>query len=408
MRKYKYVKHQKKMKLLFLFSIILFLYISKKHSNKITIDESKIFTTWATGIHPARSTPIKLNGNSLRQILKITAPGQKIRIKLSNQNGDSKLEIKKACIANVTNKNETNGKSMKYFKFNGKRNIIIEKGEEFYSDPIFYPLEPSSEIAISLYFGMVPNKLSGHNYSTTYSYIEKGNKIKKRIFTNKYKVEHWYFISAIEVISDDEPKKTIVCFGDSITDGVVFYNNERANYPDLLYDKLLKNNMGDIAVVNEGINAERITEQGIQRFDHEVLDIKGIGYIIVLYGVNDLNVLNSTSKEIIEGYREIIEKARIKNILIYAGTIIPFSDYNKKYLWNKNKEKVRKEVNNWIKRTKPKNGGFDSYFDFDKYLKDPKNETRMNDIYDSGDGIHPGLEGSKKMVELINLDLFSK
>lgn len=51
----------------------------------------------------------------------------------------------------------------------------------------------------------------------------------------------------------------------------------------------------------------------------------------------------------------------------------------------------------------------DAFFDFDKLLKDPKNETVMKDEYDSGDGIHPSLEGNKKMVESIDdLTLFTK
>ena len=46
---------------------------------------------------------------------------------------------------------------------------------------------------------------------------------------------------------------------------------------------------------------------------------------------------------------------------------------------------------------------------FDKLLKDPENETIMKDEYDCGDGIHPGLEGCKKMVEGIDdLTLFTK
>lgn len=74
---------------------------------------------------------------------------------------------------------------------------------------------------------------------------------------------------------------------------------------------------------------------------------------------------------------------------------------HKKYLWNKQKEKIREETNNWIRNTKPEKGGFDHFFDFDSTIKDPKNKTIMKVIDDSGDGIHPGNEGYKKMVDVI-------
>lgn len=79
-----------------------------------------------------------------------------------------------------------------------------------------------------------------------------------------------------------------------------------------------------------------------------------------------------------------------------------------KHFWNKKKEKERLKVNKWIRETDPKKGGFDSYIDFDKYLKSPKNNSILENIYDSGDGIHPSVEGYKKMVEIININLFSK
>ena len=46
------------------------------------------------------------------------------------------------------------------------------------------------------------------------------------------------------------------------------------------------------------------------------------------------------------------------------------------YLWNKKKEKLRNEINEWIRRTKPNKGEFDAFFDYDKELKGPKNETK--------------------------------
>ena len=199
--------------------IILFLFSQKKFCNNInSYDDSTYFTTWATAIHRTSLPSIKLNNKSLRQIIRVSSSGEKIRIKFSNILGKSKLEIKRVCIADVIDNNIINEKSMKFLTFNGNKNVVIKSGDEIYSDTIEYPLKALSKVAISIYFGSAPKYISGHYLSLTYSYIENGYSIFKKEFSGTTKIAHWYFISAME-ISSDNPKKTIVCFGDSITDG---------------------------------------------------------------------------------------------------------------------------------------------------------------------------------------------
>ena len=414
-----YVKFRKSKnkKYIIIFSIILLFSIIflnlRKDTNNIqnfqnlnNIDESKYFTTWATALQRARPPPFEFEGNSFRQIVRISASGEKLRIKLSNIFGNRNLEIKGVSVANIISNSEIDNNSMKILTFNGKESIIIEKRREIYSDTIIYPLKSLSYLAISIYFGSVPESLSGHHISFTYSYFEKGNTIKSKIFSEKNKIPRWYFISAIEVFSNI-PKKVIVCFGDSITDGMSNTDDARFNYPNILLSKLHENkDTSEIAIINEGIVGDEITTDGINRFEHDVLNIKGIKYIILLFGINDIFRWKN-SDEIISVYRKIIEKAHKRNIFIYGGTLIPCTHLKMRHYLEREKE--RQKVNKWIRETSPKNGGFDDYFDFDKALKDPNDEIKIKDEYDCGDGIHPNLEGYKKMVECINdLKLFTK
>jgi lysophospholipase L1-like esterase len=129
-----------------------------------------------------------------------------------------------------------------------------------------------------------------------------------------------------------------------------------------------------------------------------------VTYIIVLIGINDIGS-NLNSSQIISAYKQIIEEAHKNNLFIYAGIILPFGNCKK---WNKEKEIIRQEVNNWIRNTKSENGGFDAIFDFDKFIKDSNVETKMIKEYDCGDGLHPSPEGHKKIAEAIdNLELFT-
>ena len=353
------------MKFILIFLPLIIFYISKEPII-LKFEESTYFTTWATSIYALYRYHNNLNNHSIRQIIRISASGDKIRLKISNKLGENKLEIKKVCIANLISNSQIDTNTIKYLKFNGKNSVIIPKGKEIYSDTIMYPLKPISDIAISIYFGSVPKNKSGHYYSKTFSYIEEGYKIRNRIFSEKNKISNWFFIEALEV-SSENPKNTVVFFGDSITDGISGTHDTRNNYPDIFSSKLHKKiKAQEIAVINKGINADRLTEKGIKRYEHDVLNIKGVKYIVVLYGVNDLNAINRTSSQIISAYKSIIKQAHKKKLYIYSGTIMPFAEFQRSHKWDKRKEKVRIEVNRWIRKTKPDKGGFDAIFDYDK------------------------------------------
>ena len=391
------------------FFILIFLLVTLTNQLKDdSFDESKYFTTWGTAIISTAAPTKELSYNSLRQIIHISTSGEKLRLKLSNKFGKTDLVIQSISIADSASQGtgEININSLAVLTFNGKQGIIIPPGSEIYSDTIPYSLKALSEIAISIYFGETPSDLSGHTNSRTNSFIEEGNRIYEQVFSKVNKIAHWYFISAIEVYSDS-PKNVIVCFGDSITDGTGSNNDKQNRWTDFFSLKLrLNEDTSDIAVVNKGISGNRIITQGIKRFSYDVLEVKGVKYIMVLYGVNDINLLNATSSEVISAYKQIIKEAHRNNIFIFAGTILPYGNFHR---WTEEREIYRKEVNYWIRNTGPEEGGFDYVFDYDEIIKDPNDETKIFTDYDSGDGIHPNSEGYQKMVQAIDkLDIFTR
>ena len=392
--------------------IILFITVSISYSIGKPLEEDSpdefFSTTWGTAILNTESPKMELSQNSIRQIVHISASGTNLRLKLTNRIGKTDLEIKELTIADSISQGtgEIDPKTLAQLTFDGKKSTKILAGKEIYTDVIPYNLKSLSEIAISIYFGSTPDNLSGHPGSRTYSFIEEGNTVKNQTFSTENKIDHWYFIEAIEVYSNPV-KPTVVCFGDSITDGQGSSNDNQNRWTDMLSIKLhLNKDTSDVAVVNKGINGNRLTTQGIERFSHDVLEVKGVSHILVLYGVNDINLINATSADIILAFRQIIAEAHQNNLLIFAGTILP---YGKFYRWTEQREKYRQEVNNWIRNTKSENGGFDAVFDFDNLLKDPKSETKLYEDYDSGDGLHPNPEGYLRMAQAIDkLKLFAK
>ena len=66
------------------------------------------------------------------------------------------------------------------------------------------------------------------------------------------------------------------------------------------------------------------------------------------------------------------------------------------------KEVIRQEVNYWI-RNEPT---FDAVIDFDAVLRDPQDEGRLAEAYNSGDSIHPSDAGYSAMANAIDLEIF--
>ena len=237
----------------------------------------------------------------------------------------------------------------------------------------------------------------------TNSFIEKGNKINEEKFSDEYKIEHWYFISNIEILNTKNIKG-LVCFGDSITDGRFSSIDKQERWPDFLYNKL-KNEKKDIAINNQGISGTFITTNGIERFENDVINQNGTKYIIILYGINDITKLNKNEKEIIETYKKLIKKAHEFNMLIYGGTLTPFKGYR---IYSEEKNNVRNKVNEWMRNSININDGFDEIIDFDKVLRDNNDINKLKNIYNSGDGIHPNSLGYEKMIDAFNdLSIFN-
>ena len=100
----------KKTKVIIIHAILL-LYISIKPII-LKFEESTYFTTWATSIYTLRSYHKNLNHHSIRQIIRISSSGEKIRLKISNKSGENNLEIRKICIADLISKSQIDTKTI--------------------------------------------------------------------------------------------------------------------------------------------------------------------------------------------------------------------------------------------------------------------------------------------------------
>jgi len=349
-----------------------------------------------------------LSNNTLRQVVHVSIGGERLRLKFSNEYGNSQITMKSVHLALSKGGSSINSDTDNILTFNGKSSITIPTGQVAVSDTLDYNLSPLTDVAITIYFGDTPTSITGHPGSRTTSYIQSGDIAADSSMSKSVAVDHWYIVTGIDVLTDTR-KRAIVTLGDSITDGRGSTTNGNNRWPDNIARRLQENpDTSNVAILNQGIGGNAVLSGGlgptaIKRFNRDVLGQSGVSWLIILEGINDIGESSkkSVSTDLINAYNDFINKAHNKNILVYGIPILPFggSQY-----YSKDYEVVRQTVNNWIRSSNK----FDAVIDLDAAVRNPEDNTKLLGIYDSGDHLHLNVPGYKKMAEMIDLKLFTK
>ena len=134
--------------------------------------------TWGTApqlTEPANMPPAPgLSGNTLRQVVRVSVGGERLRARFSNEFGTAPLTIEAARVAASGGEGAIDPATDRALTFGGAAAVTIPPGGEAGSDPFAFPLPPLSPVAITLRFGQVPADLTGHPGSRTTSYLQPG------------------------------------------------------------------------------------------------------------------------------------------------------------------------------------------------------------------------------------------
>jgi lysophospholipase L1-like esterase len=220
------------------------------------------------------------------------------------------------------------------------------------------------------------------------------------------------YVAGVGAASRSSPA-VVVAFGDSLTEGGGF---TRRPWPEVLAERLRQQpRTRAISVANAGISGNRLLREGfgpsgLRRFDPDVLARRGVRWVIVLIGINDLGYPGSveredprvTAEQLIEAYRRLIAQAHAAGVKIHGGTLLPFEGTDSPGYHAADKEQVRQAVNAWIRTSSE----FDGVVDFDLATRDPRQPARLLGACDSGDHLHPNDAGHRAMGEAVDLALF--
>jgi len=370
---------------------------------------NKWVSLWGNAVSITENRPESYSKDiTLRYPIYSAFSGDSIKITLDNYCGTDVVSIGEATIFCKD----------KFYEitFDGSKNLKLQAKERVTSDPINMNVTSSDTIVISIYLDdftqmrssvFISGPLSGGQYSL-------GNQTKTPVFSidTSRKTNIYYFLSNVEILTS-ENNRSIVCYGDSIT---------AQAWPDYLTLRCKDIGANHTAIIRRATSGSRILREydnityesyglkGVNRFDHEV-PTTGADTVIIQQGINDIihpvgTEINPfrpmsdlpTANELIDGLKWYIERARSYGYKVYVGTLIPIKGWR---TYEDFREILKNEYNDFIRQTDL----IDGCIDFDMALRDKKDPAAFIKEYDSGDHLHPSLEGYKAMADTVPQEL---
>ncbi|MGW8390672.1 SGNH/GDSL hydrolase family protein [Pseudoduganella sp. HUAS MS19] len=375
-------------------------------------------TTWYAAPMPAWGSefalptmmPPAFEAQTVREVVRTSVGGEQVRVTYSNRYGSAPLVIGEARLAPTRDEPSRASSSQQdgagvQLTFGGRRGITIAPGQSATSDAAALPVAARQRLSVSTWLPQRSSLTTFHWGAQQTAFAAPGNLAAAAALPHAQALTGRSFLSAVQVAGP--ARRTVVAFGDSITDGNGSTPDRNLRWPDQLAAR-----SDGVAIVNAGISGARLLSDGMgekaaARFEQDVLSQPGVDTVIVLLGINDIgwpgsafapNETPATAGAMIAGYRKLIAAARARQVRIIGGTLLPFegalqgTPYSGHY--SPAKDLVRREVNEWIRQS----GEFDATIDFDRLLRDPAHPSRLRPEYDSGDHLHPGDAGYAEMA----------
>jgi lysophospholipase L1-like esterase len=381
--------------------------------------------TWSNGLHePDLGVPglanEGFNNQTLRQIVHISVGGPRVRVRLSTF-GASSLAIGAAHIAlrpTGAPGASIEPRSDRTLTFGGTPSITIPAGALVVSDPVELNVPELSDLAISIFVPGNTGPATWHFEGRQTSFISPpGDFTASAVMPFSSTTLSRFWLAGVEVAAS---KRTgaIVALGESITDGTQSKVDANNRWTDQLARRLMAQPENrEMGVLNEGIAGNRLLHDslgpsGLARFDRDVLAQPGVAHVIVHMGGNDIFTLNPaeevTADQVIQGHRQLIERAHAKGLRIFGCTLTPVEGFllpgTPFPVFSLAKEAKRQAVNLWIRTS----GEYDAVIDFDRVLRDPNPpSSKILALYDSGDHGHPNDAGYQALANAIDLRLFT-
>jgi lysophospholipase L1-like esterase len=353
-----------------------------------------------------------VSNQTVRQVVRVSVGGDRLRVVLSNAFGTAPIEIGAAHVALRDHDAIVKASSVKPLTFAGNTDGRILPGATLVSDAVDLTVPAVSDLVVDVFLpgelGTGPSPVTTHNGASQTNYLSgSGNHSGEPAMTVERTAGAWFLLARVEMAARSG-SGAVVAFGDSITDGARSTADTNGRWPDHLARRLAARKGPAIAVLNAGISGNQVLGDGagvsaLARFDRDVLLQTGVTHVIIMEGINDIGIARTNptpgAADLIAGHKQLIDRAHARGLKVYGATLTPFEGAA---YWTSEGEAKRQALNEWIRTSK----AYDAVIDFDQVTRDPAAPTKFLPAYDSGDHLHPGDAGYRAMGEAVDLKLF--
>lgn len=355
---------------------------------------------------PVETAVADLTNVTVRQVVRVTEGGRRIRLRLSNEGGSETLVLGAVHVGEAGADGTVVAGTDHVVTFDGKAGVSIPASAPVLSDSVDLPTKALDKLYISIH---VPGAIAPRAQRSLFEYVagEPGDFTGSASLPGVRLERLPVYVTLVET-QPSAPTSVLVTLGDSITEGAASTANAFRSWPDRLAERLAGHHW---AVVNAGISGNRLLRYGagpnaLARLDRDVLSVPGIKAIILLEGINDIGRSFTTAgpTEPVDAAaleaadRQIIMRAHEHGIRVIGATLTP---YEGAAYASPSGEAVREELNTWIKT----GGAFDAVIDFAPSVADPANPRMFGKQYNDRDHLHPNDAGYKAMADAVNLSV---
>jgi lysophospholipase L1-like esterase len=348
---------------------------------------------------------------TVREFVRVSAAARAFRIRFSNEFANDALRMGEAHVALASGNGETVPGSDHELTFARQRGAVIPPGAPLLSDPVDWSTPALAKLSVTVFYPdeTVP---PAHTLYTLNAWAAPGNQAGANVMTDAVTARSGNHLSEVDIVPE-AAGHTVVCLGDSITEGVASTAGAFHGWVDRLADRLQASPATrGWSVVNAGIGSNRLlhdtpSTNALSRLDRDVLGVPGVAKVIVLLGINDIQYSRRnpaeavSADEMIAALGQLIARSHARGIEVIGGTITPFEGSSS---YSPEGEAARIRVNDWIRN----GGAFDGIADFDRVTRDPLHPGQLLATADSGGHLHPNDAGYAMMGDAIDLELFPR
>ena len=391
--------------------------------------EPRLLTSWAAP-HNLRETPAGIANSTVRMIVRPTASGSRLRVKVENTLGTAPVSFSSAWVGVLDRGAALVPGTNTRLRFGGREDLTLAPGAVAWSDESDFRVEAFQRLAVSLDVAAASD-VSSHSLGLVTNYIASGarasnpsdagfNPVNPIAQGTQILAFPVYWVAAVDVLSPTP--STIVALGDSITDGRcstttngglvnngVVVPDQYLRWTDILAERLAALPAEQRkAVANAGIAGNRIVAAGgngppaLDRLDRDVLGLSGVSHVIFFEGTNDISG-GATAATVIDGMQRVVDRLRARNIKVIGVTMIPRGQQGGGF--TAVQEQHRLDVNAWL-RTPAR---LDGLIDFDALVRGGGRSGTGAEIIKpefNCDFVHPNTAGYAAMGNSIDLSLF--